>query len=217
MKIIEPGFIILKMPTEEECLIHLEEAARTCYKSEDKIKPGSAKNLLTRIIRTGHESVLEHASASVRIICDRGISHEIVRHRICAFSQESTRYANYSQNKFGNEITVIRPFFWKEGTDQFTRWKSSMTAAETIYLELIKNGASAQEARSVLPNSLKTELVMTANMREWRHIFKLRCAKAAHPQIRQIMLPLLAAMYGQIPLIFEDIYTQFQKEMDFWK
>ncbi len=217
MKIVEPGFIILKMPTEEECLTHLESAARTCYKSEDKIKPGSAKNLLARIIRTGHESVLEHSSASVRIICDRGISHEIVRHRICAFSQESTRYANYSQNKFGNEITVIKPFFWEEGSEQFARWKNAMETAEKAYLELMKNGASAQEARSVLPNSLKTELVMTANMREWRHIFKLRCAKAAHPQIRQIMLPLLETMYKHIPLIFEDVYTHFQDEMDFGK
>ncbi len=214
MKIVEPSFHILSMPAEEQCLALLEGAARTCYKSEDKIRPGSAKALLARIIRTGHESVLEHASACVRIICDRGISHEIVRHRLCAFSQESTRYANYSQNKFGSEISVIRPFFWETDSGQYKLWQQAMLAAEKTYLELIKNGASAQEARSVLPNSLKTELVMTANMREWRHVFKLRCAKAAHPQIRQIMLPLLAEMHRRVPLLFEDVYEQFKDSIN---
>jgi len=213
MKVIDPCFSFMHLPDGEFILRHLELAARTCYKSEDKASPESARNLLSRIVRLGHDSVLEHISVTVRIVCDRGVTHELVRHRLCSFSQESTRYANYAQDKFGSEITVIRPFFWAEDDERYSLWRSAMQACEDAYLGLIKAGASAQEARSVLPNSLKTEIVTTANIREWRHIFKLRCDKAAHPQMRQVMLPLLAAFNERVPLLYEDLAGKFAEPL----
>jgi thymidylate synthase (FAD) len=214
MQVIEPYFEILHMPAGDFIIKHIEQAARTCYKSEDKITDASAEKLIRSLIKSGHHSVLEHASISVRIVCDRGISHEIVRHRLCSFSQESTRYANYAKDKFGNEITVIKPFFWDEASEAYQEWFAAMKAAEKVYLRLIQMGASAQEARSVLPNSLKTEIVVTANIREWRHIFKLRCGKASHPQIRQSMLPILAEFNQQMPVLFEDIYQIYASDVE---
>ena len=199
MKIIDPYFEVLHMADKDEILNLLEKAARTCYKSEDKIAQGSAEQLLKRLMKTGHESVIEHISITVRLICDRGITHEIVRHRLCSFSQESTRYANYSKDKFGSEISVIRPFFFKTGSEKYKLLEKSMQASEDAYLNLLKNGAKAQEARSVLPNSLKADIVITANIREWRHILKLRCSKASHPQIRQSMLPILDHFNKKLP------------------
>lgn len=213
MKIIDPSFSFMQLPDGEFVLAHLEQAARTCYKSEDKAGPDTARQLLSRIIRHGHDSVLEHVSVTVRIVCDRGVTHELVRHRLCAFSQESTRYANYGHSKFGNEITVIRPFFWQEDDERYALWRAAMQSCEDAYLRLVAAGASAQEARSVLPNSLKTEIVTTANIRQWRHIFRLRCDKASHPQMRQVMLPLLAAFQARIPLLFDDLAEKFVKEI----
>jgi thymidylate synthase (FAD) len=152
-------------------------------------------------------------SATVRLICDRGVSHEIVRHRLCSFSQESTRYANYSKEKFGNEITVIHPYFWDDGSEPFWEWQKAMEACEKAYLNLLNGGAKAQEARSVLPNSLKTDIVVTANMREWRHIFKLRCGKAAHPQMRQSMLPVLNEFHTRIPVLFDELYDTHESDI----
>lgn len=212
MKIIPASFEILDMASGAEILKKIEMAGRTCYKSEDKITDNSAEPFVRRIIKSGHESVLEHASATVRIICDRGVSHELVRHRVASYSQESTRYCNYSGDKFDREITVIKPCFWNEGSRHYDYWHSSMRDIEVRYLEFLDSGASTQEARSILPNSLKTEIVITANMREWRHIFKLRCAPAAHPQMREIMIPLLAEMYKRVPVLFEDIYHDMNTE-----
>jgi len=129
----------------------------------------------------------------------------LVRHRLASYSQESTRYANYSKNKFGNEITVIRPCFWEETSPEFIEWKKAMETSEESYLKLISMGARPEQARSVLPNSLKTEVVMTCNLREIRHILALRCSNAAHPQIREVMRPLLKDLHGKIPVIFDDI------------
>jgi thymidylate synthase (FAD) len=214
MRIIEPSHEILHVPDGEFIIGHLELAARTCYKSEDKITPTSGRDLLRRIVSLGHESVLEHCSLSVRLTCDRGITHEIVRHRLCSFSQESTRYANYGKDRFGREITVIRPFFWAADSDRYAVWLRAMKQAEEAYLTLIDAGATAQEARSVLPNSLKTEIVVTANIREWRHIFDLRCAAPSHPQMRQLMLPLLKELHGRVPLVFDDLFQRFSSDMD---
>ncbi len=213
MKVIDPSFSFMHLPDGEFVLRHLELAARTCYKSEDKADADSARKLLSRIVRLGHDSVLEHISVTVRIVCDRGVTHELVRHRLCSFSQESTRYANYAQDKFGREITVIRPFFWAEDDARYALWLSAMQACEEAYLRLVEAGATAQEARSVLPNSLKTEIVTTANIREWRHIFKLRCDKAAHPQMRQVMLPMLGAFQERIPLLFDDLGEGFAESL----
>lgn len=213
MKTVEPSYEILQISDGEFILKHIEKAARTCYKSEDKVTDQSAHVLLKGLLKSGHHSVFEHAGISVRIVCDRGITHEIVRHRLSSFSQESTRYANYSKEKFGKEITVIRPFFWKEKSERYETWKNAMVDAEKAYLKLIEMGASAQEARSVLPNSLKTEIIVTANLRQWRHILDLRCSKASHPQIRQIMLPLLNDLGKRIPVIFDDLIEKYREDI----
>lgn len=210
MKIIAPSFEIIAMENGTDMLKRIEVAGRTCYKSEDQITDNSAVVFVQRVLKSGHHSVIEHASATVRFICDRGVTHEIVRHRLASYSQESTRYANYSKDKFGNEITVIKPCFWEENSPEYGVWLESVKQAESAYLALIRKGATAQEARSVLPNSLKTEIVVTCNIREWRHIFALRCAQAAHPQMREIMLPLLAQMHDKAPVLFADLYAQFQ-------
>jgi thymidylate synthase (FAD) len=167
-----------------------------------------------RIVNSGHLSVIEHVSVSVRLICDRGVSHEIVRHRLAAYSQESTRYANYSQDKFGRELTFITPLFWAPGSPAYQRWAQAMQAAEDAYLALLEQGATPQEARSVLPNSLKTELVMTANLRQWLHVFKMRCQQAAHPQAREIMLPLLKNFSQRLPQIFQRLDEEMAPERE---
>ena len=211
MKIIPPSHQVLFLPPAEEVLRLVEAAGRTCYKSEHLISDDSAPKFIGRIIASGHHSVIEHASLSVRFICDRGVTHELVRHRLAAYSQESTRYANYSQERFGREITVIRPLFWAPGTPGYQRWLQAMQAAEEAYLALLDLGARPEQARSVLPNSLKTEIVMTANLREWRHVIGLRGSKAAHPQIREIVLPLLAELHDRVPVFFDDLYEQYQE------
>ncbi|MBW1713107.1 MAG: FAD-dependent thymidylate synthase [Deltaproteobacteria bacterium] len=210
MRIVPASHQILFMPEGQAILQNVELAGRTCYKSEDKISPDSAAGFVKRLIKSGHHSVIEHASLTVRFTCDRGVSHELVRHRLAAFSQESTRYANYAQDKFGNEITVIRPFFWDQDSDRYALWRKAMERAEAAYLQLIEMGARAEEARSVLPNSLKTEVVMTANLREWRHVLGLRCSQASHPQMRELMLPLLAELHRRLPPVFDDIYEKYQ-------
>ncbi len=209
MRIIDPGFEILSLPELGQMLQNIELAGRTCYKSEDKITPDSSRAFVERIIKMGHESVIEHAHVTVRFTCDRGVTHELVRHRLASYSQESTRYANYAKDRFGREITVIRPMFWAQDSPEYAIWKQAMEAAEAVYMALMDAGAKAQEARSVLPNSLKTEIVMTANLREWRHVFRLRCAGPAHPQMRQVMLPLLEAFHERLPIVFDDLFDVF--------
>lgn len=208
MKVIEPSFEILDNVDGDVLIKQIELIGRVCYKSEDKITCNSAREFISMIIRRGHESVLEHSKISVRFVCDRGISHEIVRHRIASYSQESTRYCNYSNSRFGNEVTFIRPFYWDNNPELYKVWLESMTFIENKYIELIKLGAKPEEARSVLPNSLKTELVVTMNLREWRHFFKLRTAAGAHPQMRQITIPLLQRFKQMIPVIFDDILSE---------
>lgn len=214
MKVIAPGHEILFLPPAEEILRVIELAGRTCYKSEDRISKGSAEKFIKSIVRSGHESVIEHGNCTVRFVCDRGVSHELVRHRLAAYSQESTRYANYGQEKFGREITVIRPCFWKEGSREYLRWYAAMLEAEAAYLELLEMGASPQQARSVLPNSLKTEVVMTCNLREWRHVLRLRCSRPAHPQIRELMLGLLPEFKTRIPVLFDDLYELYEQDIE---
>lgn len=204
MRVIEPYVEIVPFDGAQ-LMKNIEKAGRICYKSEGAITDNSYKTFIPKIIKSGHESVLEHEKITARIVCDRGVSHEIVRHRIAAYSQESTRYCNYAGDKFGNEITVIEPFFFKGGTDLRDSWETLCYRAELHYLDLLQQGATPQEARSVLPNSLKTEIVVTYNLREWRHFFRLRAAKAAHPQMQQVAIPLLLFMQRNLAPVFQDI------------
>lgn len=200
MKIIEPYFVIEDEIDGVTILSRLERYGRVCYKSEDKITLSSAKRFIENAIKRGHLSLIEHEKVTVRVVCDRGVTHEIVRHRIASYSQESTRYCDYS-----GEMVVIRPFFFKYDVKKYELWSKAMWTAERVYKDLRALGATPQEARSVLPNSLKTEIVITYNLREWRHFFNLRCSTRAHPQMRQITVPLLKEFRKRIPVIFDDI------------
>ena len=202
MKIVTASFEFEQEADGRQILARIERAGRTCYKSEDRITDGSAEKFVRMIVKSGHESVLEHESVTVRIICDRGVSHEIVRHRLASYSQESTRYCNYGK---AGEVTFVRPCFWDVGSTAYDSWYIAMQFAEAAYLDLLKNGATPQQARSVLPNSLKTEIVMTANLREWRHFFRLRTSVAAHPQMRELAIPMLREFQQLIPVVFEDL------------
>lgn len=222
MKIIKPYHTIETPLDGDYILKHIERAGRTCYKSEHAITPDSAEKFVANIIKRGHESVLEHFSFTVRFVCDRGVSHELVRHRLASFSQESTRYCSYGNDDGG--CTFIVPSWlslpegdmeyfagdWWVGSQEFfpnpasSLWLTAIWDAEKSYLAALKMGWTPQEARSVLPNSLKTEVVCTANLREWRHILKLRTSPAAHPQIREIMIPLLEELKVKIPVVFDD-------------
>ncbi|MDR2657979.1 MAG: FAD-dependent thymidylate synthase [Oscillospiraceae bacterium] len=206
MRIIEPSFTILTDVNEAEIVRRIERAARVCYKSEDMITDDSAPDFVRGIIKSGHESVIEHESVSVLVVCDRGVSHEWVRHRIASYTQESTRYCNYSKDKFGGEITFIKPRFWNEDSERYRIWLDAMRNAQDAYLALLRLGASPQQARGVLPNSLKTELVVTMNLREWRHFFRLRADKSAHPQMRELAKPMLAEFKRLLPCVFGDIF-----------
>lgn len=208
MKTIKPYTQIIGEINGQEILKKIERCGRVCYKSEDKIKDDSAENFVAGLIKRGHEAMLEHASFTVKFVVDRGVSHEIVRHRLASFAQESTRYCNYAKDDFGSEITFIKPLFLKEGTDGFEFWRSSCEFAEWSYFKMLDWGCTPQEARAVLPNSLKTELVMSANLREWRHFFKLRAANStgkAHPQMLEVTRPLLDELKTLIPVVFDDI------------
>lgn len=203
MKIVQPSFEILAFTPNMTRLI--ERGIRTAYKSEDRIEEGSDSKIIGQIKSLKHESTLEHGVITVKFITDRGVTHELVRHRIASFTQESTRYCNYGKGKFGSEITVIEPFFYIGKDTEYDLWRIAMQATEHQYLRLLEAGSKPQEARSVLPNSLKTEIVVTANVREWRKIFELRTSKEAHPQIRQIMCPTLETFRKHWSILFNDI------------
>jgi thymidylate synthase (FAD) len=202
MKIVKTKFKVLNKVNGLKMLAAIENAGRTCYKSENKATPDSAIKFVKNIITRGHESVLEHQSISVRVICDRGVTHEIVRHRIAAYSQESTRYCNYGKD---DSITVINIRQHFKNVKSFHVWFAAMKACETAYLKMLELGESPQIARSVLPNSLKTEIVCTFNLREWRHFFRLRTGVAAHPQMRELAIPMLNMFKRLVPVVFDDI------------
>lgn len=212
MKIINADVEFITPIDGAAILKRLEQCGRVCYKSEAKITDTSAPAFVAGIIKRGHEAVLEHCSFTVKFICDRGVSHEIVRHRVASYCQESTRYCNYSKEGFGSELTVIKPCFLHPYTDGFNLWEEGCLFAEQTYFNLLECGCSPQEARSVLPNSLKTEVVMTANIREWRHFLKLRCSPAAHPQMREVALILLDKLHSLIPVCFDDIWGEYHEQ-----
>ena len=206
MKIIKPYTQIISEINGQEILKKIELTGRICYKSEDKITDDSAARFVSNLIKRGHEAMLEHESLTIKFVVDRGISHELVRHRMASFAQESTRYCNYAKEDFGKEITFIAPYYLNGKGWEI--WKKTMKACENAYFELLDFGLTAQEARAVLPTSLKTEIVMTANLREWRHFFKLRAANKtgkAHPQMLEVTRPLLDKLKTLIPVVFDDI------------
>ena len=205
MRIIEPSWSFEDYIDPQAIMEKIERAGRTCYKSEGRIGDGTADRFIRGIISRGHESVLEHGSITVRIICDRGVSHELVRHRIASYSQESTRYCNYADGKFGGELTFIKPCFWEEESEMYDVWKYAMRALEQTYQFMVARKVKPEEARSILPNSLKTEIVVTMNIREWRHFFKLRTSPAAHPQMREIAGMMLDGFKKELPVLFGDI------------
>ena len=221
MNIVSAGYEILTPISEGgiEELKRIERVARTCYKSEDKITEDgeSAKKMVKNLIKSDHCAMIEHSTLSVKFIVDRGIANEIVRHRIASYAQESTRYCCYTKEKFGNQLSVIdisdglaldpkASSSYIETLGQIVdTWENAMANAELAYKKMIELGASPQIARSVLPLSTKTELVMTANYREWRNFFKLRTDVSSHPQIREVAIPLLKELQSRIPIIFDDI------------
>jgi len=210
IKVIKPSFVIEDKIDGNTILKNIEKYGRVSHKSEGNITTDSAKKFIQKLIGWGHESVLEHEKITVRIICDRGVTHEIVRHRIAAYTQESTRYCNYS-----GEIKFIQPLFFKKGTKEYDLWYQSCKIAAENYTKLIRLGVTPEAARSVLPNSLKTEIIVTYNLREWRHVFEMRCQKAAHPQMREIMIPLLKEFQKQITILFDDFFIKKDEHLSY--
>ena len=215
MKIVKPKYEILTDISDDGIkeLQQIERVARVCYKSEDKITEdgSSAKKLVGFLIEQGHEAMLEHSQLSVLFTCDRAVANELARHRIASFAQESTRYCNYAADRFNGEIQVIEPFYITDNAKS-EEWRKSCESAESAYMKLIDSGMRPEQARCVLPLSLKTEIVVTANYREWRNILKLRTPVAAHPQMRELMCPLLKELQKKIPIVFDDIYTYWPQD-----
>jgi thymidylate synthase (FAD) len=210
MRVLKPSWKFLMSTPErfQEELLKIEFAYRECYKSEGKMTATADKGFIRNKIAMGHLSPLEHSSISVEIICDRGVSHELVRHRIASFSQESTRYCNYSNGG----LDVIEPPFWSapgvRNNTKYNIWLQAMKDAERAYLELIAHRATPQEARSVLPNSTKTAIVVTQNLRQWRHFFQLRAigtTGAPHPQMLEIAVPMFKEFKQLFVPIFDDL------------
>lgn len=210
MVIIDPAYIIMNDISDGgvEELKLIERVARVCYQSETGKTFEDTKAFIRRLIKRKHFAMIEHSFLSVMFECDRGISHEVVRHRIGSFAQESTRWCNYSKDRFGNGITVIDPGFDRNGIDHLT-WKRACLSAEDTYMKMVNSGISPQKARGVLPHALKTSVVLSTNYREWRHFFELRCAADAHPQLRELATKLLHDLNGKIPVIFEDLAAKY--------
>lgn len=232
MKLIKPYTEVLTQIDGVKILKDIERVARTCYKSEDKISEddSSARELVRKLIARGHEAMIEFGDITVKFVCDRGVSHEIVRHRVASYAQESTRYCDYTNDKFDGQVTFIMPpwvnlmspgeypkydssymntgaYTEMDSTADERIWAGAMYQAEFAYKSLCNSsmGWSPQQARSVLPNSLKTEINVKMNIREWRHFFRMRCSNAAHPQMIELTRPLLKEFQSKIPVLFDDI------------
>jgi thymidylate synthase (FAD) len=211
MKIIDPSHKWIHLPSREEAYRQIATAMRNCYRAELNAMPATDEQMVEKAIKKGHLSLLEFCTATVNITCDRGVSHELVRHRIAGYAQESTRYCNYSKDKFGRELTFIYPS-WTHNpsaldSKKYAIWENAMRTAESRYLEMLDVDATPQEARAVLPNSLATKIAMTANFREWIHVFKLRCDVPAHPDMRVTMIPIMVEMLDRYPSVFQPVYN----------
>jgi thymidylate synthase (FAD) len=204
--LVDPSVEIITPISGEEIIKHIEQCGKVCYKSEDTIKDGSCNTFVKKILESEHESVVEHFSVTVRFTCSRACSHQLVRHRIASYSQESQRYVNYSRGKFGNQITFIKPLDFDSMTiEQQFKYKIALEDSERSYMSLISLGLKPQQARGVLPNDTKTEVIVTMNLRSWRHFFKLRTDKHAQLEIRTLASNLLNEFKANIPVVFEDL------------
>lgn len=203
IKVTEPSVQIISKPNGEEALKLIELAGRLCYHSQNKTTAESARAFVKARLAQGHESIIEHYAFTARFICDRGIANEIVRHRLASYNQSSTRYISYTDPKHVGELSFIQPPGLS--SNQIETWRNACEYAARSYSALIADGVSPQMARSVLPLCLRCELVMTANLREWRHFLKLRTSPAAHPQIRALASDLLKQCKETFPVIFDDI------------
>ena len=199
MRIVKPSVSIESNISYNEALRIVENATRVCYKSEDKIKEGSAEKLIKGVIKAKHLGCIEHVSLTVKFICDRACSHQLVRHRLMSFNQKSQRYCKE------DNLEVIKP----EGLENTSLWLESCRQAENAYAEMIRRGEKPEVARGVLPNSTATEIYATANIREWRHFFELRCDKTAQKDIRMLALELLCQMFEKYPVFFEDLVGKY--------
>lgn len=220
MRTVEAHVEFINPPEYAVVLDTIERVGRTCYKSEDKITEFSAEAFVRRLIKRGHEAMIEHGSVTLRFINDRGVSHEEVRHRIASYGQESTRYCNYSKEKFDGEVTYIDiergmeldatvsklPYEVKLAI--IHEWMVACLDAEHHYLRMLELGATPQIARSVLNNSTKTEICITMNFREWRHFIRLRNDPAAHPQMREVAQQALDMLYEKYPVFFEEFVKE---------
>lgn len=215
VKIIEPSVEIVSDIDGDKILKHIELCARNCYKSEGNITEdtSSAVKMIGKLIELDHTAMIEHSSITAKLICDVGVYKDLTRHRHCSFAIESTRYCNYSKGKFGNELTFIKPCNMDESKGIYHTWLRTMTDIENAYMQMSEFGALPDQLRMILPHSTAASVIMTANMRELRHMFKLRCAKQAHPSVRQVMLMLLKEVHSKIPVLFDDLYEQFKEDM----
>jgi thymidylate synthase (FAD) len=216
VKIIEPSVEIVSEINSDKMLKQIEKCVRNCYKSENNITEDttSAVKMIGKLIEMGHTAMIEFADVIVNLHCDVGVYKDLTRHRHCSFAIESTRYCNYSKGKFGNEISVIKPCNMDENSGIYHTWLKAMNDMERAYMQMAEIGATPDQLRMILPHSTAASVMMKANIREWRHIFNLRCAKAAHPSVRQIMLMTLNEFHNKIPVLFDDLYEQFKFDID---
>ena len=205
VKIVNPSVELITPLNGEEILKHIELCARNCYKSEDKITADSARKMVKKLLEMGHEAMIEHYNITVKLTTDVGAYKDLTRHRHASFAIESTRFCNYSKGKYGNELTFIKPCHIPEGSELYNLWYQTMEMIEKQYLAMSAAGAAVDQLRMLLPHSTKADVIMTANLREWRHIFKLRCAPAAHPTVQQVMKMLLSKFKKELPVFFDDI------------
>ncbi len=211
MKTIKQSVEIITSIDNAQVLKHLELCARNCYKSEGFITEDttSAEKMINKLITLDHTAMIEHFSVTVRLICDVGVYKDLTRHRMASFAIESTRYCNYSKDKFGNEITFVMPSHIEQNSELLKVWTETMQVIENNYNLMAEMGATPDQLRMLLPHSTAASVIMTANIREWRHVFNLRCSDKAHPTVQEVMKLLLVQMYDKMPILFEDLYKKF--------